>query len=164
MDVRYQLEDTLTRGLAQLSDAVAAQALSDAALAGAQVVVNRAVERLSIQSWESGDLGRSMHALVVEADASHAVAEAAANREYAVFVEYGTGIYGVGEGATRQPIRPKTGKFLRWVGKDGQVHFAREVKGMEPRPFLRPALDESHDQVLEAMGNSIQNALKAGPR
>lgn len=161
MDVRYQLEDTLTRGLAQLGEAVATQALSDAALAGAQVVVDRAVERLSIQSWDSGDLGRSMHALVVEADVSHAVAQAGTDKEHGVFVEYGTGIYGTGEGATRQPIRPKTGKFLRWVGKDGTVHFAREVKGMEPRPFLRPALDESHDQVLEAMGNAIGNALKA---
>lgn len=69
--------------------------------------------------------------------------------EYAIYVHEGTGIYGKGA-----PITPKSGQFLRWPvknqsgqgrrrykgGKTQKYAFARSVKGVPGRPFLRDAL------------------------
>lgn len=56
--------------------------------------------------------------------------------EYALFVHEGTGIYG----PRHHMITPKHGKFLVFRGKDGNLVFARRVKGMPPNPFLANAL------------------------
>ena len=54
---------------------------------------------------------------------------------YAPYVEFGTGLYG----PERRMITPVRGKFLVFtVG--GRKVFARAVRGMRPRPFLRSAL------------------------
>ena len=58
------------------------------------------------------------------------------NVKYAPYVELGTGIYG----PRRSPIVPRSARLLRWTDKGGDVHFARSVRGMRARPFLRPAL------------------------
>jgi len=78
--------------------------------------------------------------------------------DYCVFVEYGTGVYGEGEGAQRRPIRPRNKKVLAWVErgarpttpegwaearKEGRAIIAREISGMKPQPFMRPAFDEA---------------------
>ncbi|MEV0584104.1 hypothetical protein [Nonomuraea sp. NPDC050310] len=55
---------------------------------------------------------------------------------YGLFVEVGT---------RPHVIRPRTpGGWLRWVGSDGKVHFARQVHhpGTAAQPHLRPALDD----------------------
>lgn len=57
--------------------------------------------------------------------------------DYAVFVEKGTGIYG----PRHRPIRPRRAKFLSWIDRGtGKRVFAREVRGVRPRPYLVPAL------------------------
>lgn len=72
------------------------------------------------------------------------------NLEYAIYVEEGTGIY-----AGRGYITPKRGTYMRWPrknnsgsgsrrysgGRTSTYVFAKRVKGVRPRPFLRPALD-----------------------
>ena len=55
---------------------------------------------------------------------------------YALYVSLGTGIYGP-KGA---PIKPKKGKALVFRGRDGELVYARQVKGMPPNPFLTNAL------------------------
>jgi hypothetical protein len=82
---------------------------------------------------------------------------------YAIFVHDGTGIYG----PTGQPIRPRRAKALRWpginqkagfhggtryqgrrrykAGKTKNFIFARSVRGVPPRPFLREALPAAKD-------------------
>jgi len=75
------------------------------------------------------------------------------NLEYGLFVHEGTGIYG----PRRAPIRPKRARWLRWPvknnayrltggnrryqgGATARYAFAKKVKGVPPRPFLRQAL------------------------
>jgi len=59
------------------------------------------------------------------------------NVTYAIWLHEGTGIYG----ARGAPITPKRGRFLVWTSPDtGQRIFARSVRGIRPRPFLRDAL------------------------
>lgn len=75
------------------------------------------------------------------------------NLEYGLYVHEGTGIYG----PKRTVIRPKKARLLRWPvknnlyrvtggnrryknGKTAQYAYAPFVKGVQPRPFLRQAL------------------------
>lgn len=57
------------------------------------------------------------------------------NDEVLVFHELGTGIYG----PTGLPIRPVKSQYLSWVGADGKRIFARSVKGVADRHWLRNA-------------------------
>ncbi len=75
----------------------------------------------------------------------------------AVWVEYGTGIYGTGEGASKQPIRPKEKKALKWKSRSGNNVFAKVVRGMKPRPFLRPAFDEGVLHLQEFWENNLRH-------
>lgn len=59
------------------------------------------------------------------------------NVRYARFIHDGTGLYG----PRKRLIRPVRAKALRWVGRDGNVVFARSSRGIRPRPFLRDALE-----------------------
>lgn len=71
---------------------------------------------------------------------------------YALFLEYGTGIYG----PLKRPIRPKTKKALAWGktlgytkdGKEIKQFIAKEVKGMTARPFIRPVLHQKFKELL----------------
>lgn len=59
------------------------------------------------------------------------------NVSYAIYVHEGTGIYG----HKGRPIRPVNGRYLVWTPRGAtKPVFAREVRGMPGRPFLRLAL------------------------
>lgn len=60
------------------------------------------------------------------------------NLFYSVYVELGTGIF----------AEKGNGRKTPWVWKDfnGKWHFTR---GMAPRPFLRPAVEEHIDELRE---------------
>lgn len=72
--------------------------------------------------------------------------------EYLIYVHEGTGVY-----AGRGPITPKNGTVLRWPGinnsgtgnrrykggKTANYVYARSVKGVKGRPFLREALESA---------------------
>lgn len=47
-------------------------------------------------------------------------------------------------------IRPIKAKMLRWEGADGRDVFAKVVH-IPARPYLRPAMDEHHNDIREAM-------------
>lgn len=87
-----------------------------------------------------------------------------ATAPHAEYIEYGTGIYHTNEkGAAepREPIRPKTAEVLAWTAKgtarpgptdkeawralrqQKKAFFAKEVKGIKPHPFMRPAIHQS---------------------
>lgn len=64
--------------------------------------------------------------------------------EYAPYVEYGTGLFAEQGGR----------KDVPWSYKDdrGQWHT---TSGMHPQPYMRPALDESRTQIIEALKEGI---------
>jgi HK97 gp10 family phage protein len=57
------------------------------------------------------------------------------NKEYALYVHEGTGIYG----PKKRPITPRSGKMLAWKSKGGTWAFARSVKGIKPNPYMEKA-------------------------
>jgi hypothetical protein len=63
--------------------------------------------------------------------------------KYARYVHDGTGIYGP-RGAPIRPRRP--GGYLVFTPKGGRGKvFARQVRGMQPNPFLKNALSAAKD-------------------
>ena len=98
------------------------------------------------------DQGRLRQSITVEvrAEGGTIVGRVGTNVKYAMWVHEGTGIY-----AGRGYITPKNAKVLRWpvknqsgqgrrrykAGKTANYAYAKRVKGMKGRPFLRDALD-----------------------
>lgn len=54
----------------------------------------------------------------------------------AAYLEFGVGIYNEGPGL-KGPIKPRFAKVLRWVDDQGNVHFARSVKGFKGVAMVR---------------------------
>ena len=166
-EIRFTLEGTrdLDRKLQRASDEIATRAVSQATLAAGTHVSNLAVQKIVSQSFELGQLANSTQARPIDADRNHAVVEVGPSAEHGLYVEYGTGVYGTGPGASRQPItiRPRTKKALFWTGA---AHPVRQVtiQGMRPRPFLRPAFDEGRGEALQIMRDTLRESLRGAVR
>lgn len=97
---------------------------------------------------DNGDLRDSLNISPVRREGGELVVNVGTDLEYGLFVHEGTGIYG----PRGDVIRPVRAKALRWtakanVGAPGRPRFARNVvfakyvRGVRPRPFLKEALD-----------------------
>jgi len=93
---------------------------------------------------------RASLTMVIERVPGGLVARIGSNLKYARYVHDGTGIYG----PRARPITPRNGRWLRWPVKNNSgvgrrryaggataaFMYARSVRGMRGRPFLRDAL------------------------
>ena len=88
-----------------------------------------------IEGYVGGALKQS---LTYAVDLAQKAVAIGTNLFYAVYVELGTGIF----------AEKGNGRKTPWVWKDfnGKWHFTR---GMAPRPFLRPAVEEHIDELRE---------------
>ena len=64
--------------------------------------------------------------------------------EYAPYVEYGTGIFAENGGRTDVP----------WNYKDDEGNW-HTTSGMPPRPYMRPALDESRETIIRILREGL---------
>jgi HK97 gp10 family phage protein len=62
------------------------------------------------------------------------------NLEYAPYVEYGTGLFAEEGGRTEVP----------WSYKDEEGNW-HSTKGMKPRPYMRPALNENRTKIIRLL-------------
>lgn len=108
-----------------------------------------------------GQLRGSIHSYPVNGGMGGVVV---ADAPYASFVEFGTGTRGEFPGQMII-IRPRTAKFLRFQGRDGRWHYAKEVHspGMAPRPFMRPALERAVVPLAEGLGDIGVLTIVKGP-
>lgn len=53
-------------------------------------------------------------------------------------------------------------KALAWAGADGKMAFARRVMHppLPPRPFVRPALEESREEIIRELAQIVADVLK----
>lgn len=65
--------------------------------------------------------------------------------EYAPYVEYGTGLFAENGGRTDVP----------WCYQDDKGEW-HSTSGMKPQPFMRPALDENREQIIEIIKGAIK--------
>lgn len=114
-------------------------------------VRNAAIRNLTASgAVDTGALRASVTVEMSSSPSGVPMARVGTNLPYGRYVEEGTGIYG----PKGRPIRPKNGRLLRWPvknnsgsgrrryrgGATAKYAFAPSVKGMRPRPWLRPAL------------------------
>jgi len=105
-----------------------------------------------------------LYDLSIENENSFLVAGVLSHNSY---IEFGTGVYG----PRKTPIRPVNKKVLAFVTsgarptsaaawnkaqKDGRVVYAKEVRGIKPRPYLLPAFNET----LNSLVDFIKKAMK----
>ena len=61
--------------------------------------------------------------------------------EYAPYIEYGTGLFAESGGR----------KDVPWVYQDDKGEW-HSTSGQKPQPFMRPALEENRQQIIELIG------------
>ena len=103
-----------------------------------KIIYDRSQELVAVDTGELKASGKINEAQSTGLSVSGSVAYTAS---YAVFVEFGTGIRGeASPGAGEGPYDPN------WPG-------------MAAQPFMRPAMDESHDQVKGEISQSLRSVL-----
>lgn len=93
---------------------------------------------------DTGELRNSIDFVVV-GDAGYV----GTNKEYAPYVEYGTGIFAAGGNGRQTP----------WVYCDENGNFYT-THGQRPQPFLEPALTENEPMIREIFAQYIREAMK----
>lgn len=68
------------------------------------------------------------------------------NKEYAPFVEFGTGRRGEATSDKTSPEVP--------------VAYSTHINGQEAQPFLYPALNNNKDRILKGIRDDLQKAMK----
>lgn len=107
---------------------------------------------------KTGNLKRSIQAVPVTGSAGTFLGKTIQNKtvaKYGVFVERGTGIFG----PKGEPIRPTSKPFLVWKN-NGHWYRKKSVKGMRPRPYMKPALRDNIRTIEEMMQEEVNKALK----
>jgi hypothetical protein len=56
-------------------------------------------------------------------------------------------------------IKPVFAKMLSWINESGERVFAKSVT-VPPNPYLRPAMDEHHDEINAAVGEQIRLGIE----
>lgn len=76
--------------------------------------------------------------------------------EYALYLEYGTGIFSELPGSQKKKIMAKDKKALAFEYK-GRTIVVKSIKGMTPRPFIRPVM---HQKFTEILINNLNKHFK----
>lgn len=66
--------------------------------------------------------------------------------EYAPYVEYGTGLFAESGGR----------KDVPWNYQDDRGEW-HSTSGMKPHPFMRPAVEDNRNKIIEILGECIKN-------
>ena len=93
----------------------------------------------------NGDLRRSITSKV-EDRGEELVGVVFTPLEYAPYVEYGTGLFA--EEGGRQDVP--------WNYKDDEGNW-HTTSGMKPSPYMRPALNENRDKIVNLLKEGINN-------
>ena len=66
--------------------------------------------------------------------------------EYAPYVEYGTGLFAESGGR----------KDVPWHYQDDKGEW-HSTSGQKPQPFMRPAIEDNRNKIIEILGEGIKN-------
>lgn len=133
----------IAKMLTKVSDDIVTKASEQALVAGGHVVEAHA--KINLQGHglhKTGQLGNSIQ---VYDPSPESVLVGSRGVIYAAVHEFGA------------TIRPKRAKVLHWMEGDEHV-FAKQVV-IPPRPYLRPAIDENKQEVLNAMAAVVGKYL-----
>jgi HK97 gp10 family phage protein len=124
----------------QFVSAVVTPAVTASVQASGQLIQQAAMAKCPVQT---GRLRDSISVEIVEGDRTVSASVGPRGVDYANYVEYGTGRRGA-ESADAGPFPYK----MSWPG-------------MAARAYMRPAVDESRDSILELFASQISTAIKS---
>jgi HK97 gp10 family phage protein len=106
------------------------------------------VERAAKQKApkDTGNLRRSITS-EVEHTGDNVIGTVFTPLQYAPYVEYGTGLFAEGGGGRTD---------VPWSYQDDKGDW-HTTSGMEPQPFMRPALDENVDKIKAIIAEGLTN-------
>ena len=132
MSIRFEGMEEITDRLNEMAD----KTKVEAAIEKACLIVERAAKQ-NAPKGRTGDLAKSI---------THKIEDGQGivytPLEYAPYVEYGTGLFAEETGRTDVP----------WVYMDEATGEFISTSGQHPQPFMRPALDESREEILRVLG------------
>lgn len=102
----------------------------------------------------TGALKRSIRSDLIRSGPTVTGVEVGTNLEYAVYVEYGTGLYAFG--GQGRPSTPEHPIPWRYRGSDGQWHT---TSGQRPKPFLIPAFNSKKRNILKYIEEEYDDSL-----
>ena len=111
-----------------------------------------------IPGVSSGELRNSIFTKV-EQDADATIGCVYTNKEYAPYVEFGTGPVGEANHAGISPNVPVAYRQDGWVWQDEEGGF-HSTEGQPAQPFMYPALKSMEKHVIKAIGNDLQAAMR----
>lgn len=111
----------------------------------ASALVERAAKNKAPK--DTGELRRSITS-VVESDGSEVKGIIYTPLLYAPYVEYGTGLFAVGEGGGR--------KDVPWHYQDDKGEW-HTTSGMKPQPYMIPALTENREEIIKLIREAVGN-------
>lgn len=160
------------RFLEQLPGAISAEILETGLNAGAQIILARAQEKAPKPGERRRPgtvrLADSIRISTKEKDAAHAVVVVGTNVPYARLVEFGHQI--VARGPTRAKVSvtkvSASGRVtVSSVDADTRRFQTAGASGfVAARPFLRPAFDESREEVVARVGESFGKSIEQEAR
>ena len=167
--------------LQKLPQAVSAEILEMSLHAGGQIIVERAQAKCPkpAERRRPGTvrLADSIRASTKEKDAAHAIVNVGTNIPYAHLVEFGHQI--VPRGPTRERVSITTVRISKRTGREvvstrygynplsrDALRERRQAAGgfVAPRPFLRPAFDESREDIVNRVGQVMGKQIEQEAR
>lgn len=124
-------------------DGLADMAKFKAALGKACALVERSAKQKAPKG--NGELRRSITSKIEE-DAEDVKGIVFTPLEYAPYVEYGTGLFAEEGGR----------KDVPWSYQDDKGEW-HTTSGMQPSPYMRPALDENRAEILRIIKEGLTN-------
>lgn len=137
MAVKFEGLDGLTEALNDMLE----DAGTKAALGQACALVEAAAKKKAPK--DNGALRRSITS-EVRKDGGDIVGVVFTPLEYAPYVEFGTGLFAENGGR----------KDVPWHYKDDKGEW-HSTSGQKPQPFLRPALEESREQIIRLLREGV---------
>lgn len=146
MTIRMTGGKEIQRKLQNLSRDMAAGPMREVVMSGAEVV-KKAAEAAALAIKDTGTLASDIHAEITkESIGTNVMAKVGPGKKgwYGRLVEYG-------HKSIRVTGRYKKGR--RWYRNK------KDLGGVEPHPWLRPAFDKSKDKAREVMGRELERRL-----
>lgn len=158
----------LDRALSVLPDNIAQKVLRQAVAAGASVMKREAKRRCPKRTGRlAKSIAMKFKRIGRGSRRGRVFYQVGPKEKYAHLVEFGTGPHIIKPNATRRVIlRLRGEKVSEYWGLGYKGRFGKKVKhpGATAQPFLRPAFDESANQMISAMQKRIKRGIEAEAR
>jgi len=148
---------------------------STALLSQAASIVQQAAQAKARGRYTTGELANSI-GITIDQQEYGTVAHIGTNKEYAIYVELGTGPKGQASHEGISPdvtptyrqtpwwihesqVNPKAAETYKWFyidTKDGRFY---KVTGQPARPFLYPAINNNRARIEKALNGSFEQAV-----